>query len=377
MANEMSHSFTNLHLVEQMQKLTVPRQRALISMIAICEKHDLPADEILASFSNDLPRTPLEDRRRTRKFFWSRVQNLADESLADDSNSTFEKAAGHVGLLPDFANVAMRIQRENGTQGKFNEAWLRRSPDYLHDQSQSKSLFAQIVMLSLKVAFVLFVITFVMIRIIPELKEMMEEFGIEALVVFEMTIAFFDSLVKVWFVPFFLLLFLIPLFCMSAVRYLRRWNPFTWLRRERSRANKNRELLALQLIHGRDLNFDQSLENQFDYQFAEGQPVYNQTESQPKPENLTGAREIDWKKVQSNWKISKREVRLLATAGSSDVQGWLLSRSAVRRGRQDRSRSEFYTRFAVTTVNIIIGIFVFALAVTIISTLISVMANFQ
>ena len=377
MTNDTSHSFTNLRLVEQMQKLTVPRQRALISMLAICDKHDLQPDEILSSFSNDLPRTPLEDRRRTRRFYWSRVQDLADETKQDHSNSssTFEKAAGHLGLLPDFANIAMRIQNENETQDEFNHAWLNRAPDYLHDQSQPRSLFVQAFTVALKLVFVLWVITYVMIRIVPELKGMAEEFEMERQMMLEVSITLFATLAKFWFLPALILILLVPFFFNATAHYLKRWNPFTWQSRERSVDNKRRELLALQLSHQRVWNFDQSMENQFDYQFDEEQPVYNRRGSEPKTENLTNEEEIDWKQVQSNWKISSAEVRLLTTAGSSDVQGWLLSRSVEHRGRRERKRSEFWTQLLVTSVNVIIVIFVLLIAVTMITTLTSIMTN--
>ena len=55
-ATKIAHS----QLVQDFQQSCAPRQRMLLSLLAICNKYDLNPALLVASFANDLPRRDVE-----------------------------------------------------------------------------------------------------------------------------------------------------------------------------------------------------------------------------------------------------------------------------------------------------------------------------
>lgn len=358
--NPVARTFSNLQLVREIQQVAEPRQRALISLIAICDRHDIPPGELLTSFSNDLPRTPLENRRATRKFYWSKVRDLAEQ--IDDAPNGFMAASSFPKLLPEYANIAMEYQRKHGTQDELTQAWLNRSPDCWFDYVTPKSLFAMGFQTFLKLSFTAMVVTYVLINVIPQLREMIDEFGLTPSITFMVTIEIFDLAVKFWFLPVLILLFAGPLLLTALVGYLKRWNPFIWQKLNKAKGAESRRLLALRLAHHDLANPAHGFGQPFNYQFDD---VPTEQQIEPK-----GEEEIDWNQVRSFWSISKQETRWLQETDSADVQSWLLGRQIVQRNLAGQTRGKIQTGFFVTFVNVLVAIVVVLLAVSIFKILI-------
>ncbi len=353
-------------LVNEFQETCEPRQRALLSLLAICEKHHLAPTQLVASLSHDLPRTPLESRRKTRGFFWSRVLDISDElERVQAVPDALEKFPG---LLPNTVELALRLERETGTLPDLIDAWLNRPPDYVCDAKRNESFVARMFPLFLKTLVVFYVVVLVLIKIFPEFRSMMEEFGVDAPPIFQLTAMICNALNAFWFIPALLILIAIP-FCVPAIsRYCNRWNPFVWQQPILPSAVSTRQALALVIAHGKSISTNALKGFWKLHRTVDGSDAEISTQ-RVKP--------FDWDKLALRRIISNKEARALQMADSDAAQAWLLQKSAIKKYHRIEGRGMFFTRAVVTSANVFLGTLIFLLALSIFSTLISIMSQLQ
>ncbi len=357
-------TFAQNQLVRAFQETCAPRQRALLSLLAICKKHDLDPAQMVASLSQDLPRTFLESGRKTRNFYWSRVQDFSEElkqfPAIPDGLEKFPD------LLPNTVELALRLAREQGTLDELNDAWLNRPPDYVFDATQNESFVARMFPLFLKAFIILFFASFLMIFIVPEFMAMLEEFDVAVPPIFQLTVTTVGVIIRYVFVPVLIFLIAIPCCIPSWRRYFKRWNPFVWQQPILPSTVSTRRGLALIAAHGRSTSTDT----------LTGFPILKRVWDRSSAETkAVGDRHLDWQRLASQKIISGKEAHALEMADSGAVQAWLLQKSAIMRNHRIESRGLFFTRAVVTTVNVILGTLVLLLALSVISALISIMSH--
>ena len=337
--------FSEDQLVSGVQQACAPRQRALLSLLAICNKHHLAPASLVASFAKDLPRSPLEERRKTRKFYWSRTHEFSEE--LKQSPAIPDALEKFPGLLPGTVELALRLAQEAGTLDEFNEAWLNRSPDYVCDATRTKTSVNSMFSLMLKTLFMVLVAYFIFDRVFPELEAMTEEFGVELPPVFDFAAMILDELAKFWFIPAVLFLIAI-LFCIPALsRYFKRWNPFVWQQPISPGSVSRRQILALVTAHGKSISA-KALTGSW-------KSKRGLNHSEEKLENACD-KLMEWKPFAARRIISANEAAALKLSDSYDTQAWLLRKSSVATSERVVSRRVSFARAIVTIVNVLLGV---------------------
>ncbi len=355
--------FPNQELVRECQSCCEPRQRALISLMAICHKHDLRPAEFIASLAQDVPRTPFEKRRRTRKFFWSRVGLLADE--LSDPTSFLTGLDQFPGLLPNTVELAMRLESDNGSLPLFYQAWLNRPADFGFDTNrESKPIVSRLIVLFLLTLTIVSIAVFIGIRNVPVFQEIADEFGFEFDDRFEII---FAPLLHTTSVIMLLMLFSLPLILVVLPRYFRRWNPFVWRQPFVPKRVANRKALAMICEHGKTVPAD-ALKN------------FQRLQGVLKPGSSSGSdvkseMELDWMRLASQGIISRKEALVLHTAKSPAAQAWLIQKMLESQFQQHVDRQAFWNRTWETFVKLVLGSIVILLAFMVIWFLIQVMVE--
>ncbi len=357
--------FSHHQLVRELEEICQPRQRALLGLLAACQKHAVDPSPILASFAQDLPRTPFESRRRTRKFYWSRIEDLA-EQFPNDSAPT-EALVGIPGLLPEAVDLALQMEREHETLGDFNRAWLDR-PKFVGTRESRRSFIASVFPLILKFGIILWLTTFIMIWIVPELMHISEDFESERPVIFDVAVRICDQVAKLWVVPCLLVLLAIPLCLPGIQRYFRRWNPFTWQQPVFPMPVKTKQALTL-VLHYRKHISAASLSGFEKLKYALGFGDQDAENSLPQP--------INWQELGSQKILSRREVKALEISNSAEVRAWLLRKSSILHNHQIKTRDTIVSRVALAFIHIVLFVWVGLMTLMIFSALISIVQHLQ
>ena len=244
--------FAQNQLVNEIQETCAPRQRALLSLLAISQKHKLPPKQLVASFADDLPRTPLETRRRTRKFYWSRVHDFSEElKQAQSMPDSLEKFPG---LLPGAVELALRLEREAGTLDEFTDAWLNRPPDYVYEATRSQTFVNSMFTLFFKTFVIFNLAIFIVIKVFPEFQSMMEEFGVEPPPIFDFTATIFDALAKLLVYSIFAIPDRDPFLHSCRVKVLQTLEPIRLAATNFASSVSTRQVLALVTAHGKSIS---------------------------------------------------------------------------------------------------------------------------
>lgn len=360
--NEFPH-----HLVKEIQGSCAPRQRAVISVVAICQKHGIAPEALLKSFAADLPRTPLEPRRRTGKFYWSRVEQLAETCSAHPSIQAAISASP--GILPDAVAYAMLQEQQFGNSSEFNQAWLNRTQDVAFDSDPQESVIARVFPLIAKTLIIFGLALFILLWIFPEFMEMTEEFGITPPAILSFTSNVVETFLNLLWVPALALLLAIPLSFPSVRKFFRLWNPFNWRQPIIPQPIINRRALALTLQYGQT-NLGRS-SNQF-------RKLARSLET-PASDEASSARqsEIDWQRLVSQSVLSKTEGDAMQQTDSDESRAWILQRTATYHHRRIESRGAFVSRAIIYAIQIILAGIVILFALSIITTLVTLITHMQ
>ncbi len=219
-----------------------------------------------------------------------------------------------------------------------------------------------------KVAVILVLTAFIMLKIAPEFLMILQEFGMETPAIFNLWVTVCDRVARYWFLGALLMLVLVPLGIPAFRQFLRRFNPLSWRQPALTRATSRRRTLAMLAQSGTSI--------------AAAIPSVLATEPLRKMfRRLTRASEKmnegenAWASLASQHILSEREAKSLAMTDDSQTQAWLLRWSADKRARGRSTRIAFFSRVFVGLVNVGIGLFVFLTAAAIFSTLITIMRS--
>ena len=335
-SGEPIQQFIAVDMVADLLESCAPHQRALVSVLAVAERHNIDPLPLIISLAEEMP---LNDRRR--------ASDLANNIYAGaDPVAALDQIPN---LLPPETVLAIKLAGTEGNRSAFYEAWLDRFPgNQIASTDLSDETVPVLVRLLMRVFVVIAVLVLIMLKIVPEFREMFEEFGIELPLVTQLFISICDKILTLWFLPTMLVLCLIPVFFREIRQYLHRWSPLKWQQPVFSAAVVRRRSLALTAKTGNS--------------FKSSIPMILQNASLsrifPRLGNANDrieAGQNQWKSLAAERLISSREAEALLLTTSGDTQAWLLRWSAGDHQNRRSTRRSIWLRCCVITIDVILG----------------------
>ena len=331
---------------------STPHQRAALGLMAISHCYDLPLAPMLSRLGGEASGT-----------FARQTMFLASEVYRGEDPLTAIQDLDHV-MTPSSV-LALQVARENGSLSDLYQSVLRRPPQPDSGVDESKDIDARFSRLMIRGAFVMFLVSVVVLRVLSEFGKMLEEFDLEPPVAMGLVLRGLYLSGKLWFLW---VLMLILLGIWVAPRYLRRWNPDSWRKRVFPKSALRRQTLAI-------VAQDSDAAQTGIVRIASSSPVRRFFPKLDKASTRTDAEQASWESLAAQGVITKQEASTLASSQSGETQAWLLRWSANTLGDRERSKENRRMIYLIWIGNILLALVVFLISVSIFSTLLSIMAG--
>ena len=335
-----------------------PHQRAILRLFAACELNGIDPEPLLQGLGHEV-----SVRKRQRFVLLSMMLN--------DGVAPIEALEKAPRLLPPSSVLALRLAKESGRLDVLYTAIIDQSSDQsLSPPSHEDVITARLFRLFGKTVLILSIISFVMLKIVPEFRKMFEEFGLEIPRPM-MSLMEVCSIILPYagIIPIVICLWIVLQF--SALRqYLGRWNPSTWQRHVSPAPVERQRALAMLA--------------QADQPIASGiasvekkKPFRNLMKKFSKAKNKMAQGTSVWDSLASTSVISRRDAKALSQTSSNETQAWLLRWSANNRESKSATNTAFWFRVFVAAVHIGLGLFVRLTAIAVFSTMTSLIGGMQ
>ena len=354
--------------VKEFQLGSAPRQRALLSMLAISEEYGIDKSLLVSSLAQDQPKIFFESRRKTGRNFRQKLLRLA-EAFEKDGEDTDKPIQAIPKLLPIAMLLGRKLERDQGNLSSLNQAWLDRHSETFQTDRPEDLLASRIMRLAARSLVVLFFASTIMIRVFPEFSAMLSEFGIEEPPVFQMANTFVNGFMKLWFFVPLLIMCMAPFFFPTFVHYLRRWNPFVWRQPNFSSSTRRRRILAL--ISQSGTSVYSGVKSLMGFKAAKLSYKKLQKTKDRMDEGVN-----EWTSLASQKFISKQDARALALTASPETHAWILRRVATNNEHLRSRRSLYLVRLLVIVVNFILGALIILLTFSVLSVLLTIIQSF-
>ena len=193
-----------------------PHQMVLLNLLATSQMYDIPIEPLIRGLEKESP-----------LIFRSRVKKIADSIAA--GGDPLEAIVGSR-LLPETTNTILMSARQGNRLNDFYTSVLEADQDKRDEIGINDHPFFKVARLVMLLWFTAGMLTFILIKIVPEFKAMTEEFGIELPGVMELFISISDTVVRYWFVFPAVLLLLTPWYFPSVLSGFKYLNPLNWRR---------------------------------------------------------------------------------------------------------------------------------------------------
>ncbi len=354
---DLGQKFALAQTATELLEVSAPYQRALLRMLAVCERDNIAPAPLVLSLAIELPAK-----------YRDRVERLAEQLK---QGVDVVDALDEIPVLPPSVELALRLANQNGTLPALNAALLARYSEIgMYRTSREESNWSKCMRLAGLVFVMTCLLAYLMINVVPESKSMLEEFGVELPSTLQLLITICDYAVKFWFLWLLPLIILLP-FCFGAFRrYLRRWNPLIWRQHVDSPSVSRRRSLAL---------FTQSgLSAKSGIEMILGiQPLRRLFKGLNQANDRIEKGQGKWESLAAEKIISKRDAEALALSTNADTQAWLLRWSATARQNRNESQAGVLTRIFIGVVYVALGILVFLACSGVFLTLINIMKSLQ
>ena len=332
----------------------LPHQRAVFGVLAIAEHCRLDPVPLLYQLSDEMPGS---DRYTTRLLAEQIQQGVAPQEAINQS----------AGLLTPLSQFAWRIACDLNVVPQLNRELLNRSPEIADvwttaDNGTSLSKFGR---LFFRAVFFLAILSFVLLKIVPELKTMLDEFEIEMPAAMTLWLRISDFVVD-WslLIPVLFLILLLTSFPLWK-EYLQRWNPNRWRQRPLHPTVARRRALALAL-QTRPTDLDNPVTPLFSDRLAELFPGFPAVNARIKNGQTT------WAAIRSENLISQRDLTSIKSTGSPESQAWLLRWSAANQQDYRETKTALLQRSVSAAIHVALGLLVLLICLAIFTTLIDV-----
>lgn len=329
----------------------MPHQFVFLNLLAVSQHYEIPLPPLLDALGDE---TPLVFRQRTK--------TIAEKITA---GADVVEAIVQSELLPNTTNMALRLASESGTLDEFYESVLSRSQDREEQQIVDNPFF-QMFRLFIYTLFVFLILTYFAVRVVPEFKAMLEEFGIKETGILEVFISVCNTFVNFWFVIPVIFLLTSPFYFPALLGGLKYINPVNWRTPFGDPLNNLRRATAVAAECETDLT--SGLKVVVDGQL--GSPKFSLLSNavagianHPSP----------WHALSEKRIVSQREANSLEKVSSGETQAWLLRWKNSVSEKKESSRSVFVLRLFAGVVHLVLAIMVFLTALTVFSTLIQIL----
>ena len=206
---------------DEILETTNIHQQALVRMLAVASEHKLNAANLLEDLRVEMRSATARDIPRVVSGLRSGVP----------IGSVFNQIPG---VVPESVVMAMADVQSQGLQKPLNQALLN-APTIRRregDHAQDTTIVSKLGGLFWRFIFATNILTFMMLFVVPQFKDMFEEFGIEMPSSMRHLIEFSNVAIQFWFV-FALIFFAVGLYLLIwkrhvLVSYFTRWIPSRW-----------------------------------------------------------------------------------------------------------------------------------------------------
>ena len=286
-------------------------QQTLVRMLAVASEHNLNAANLLEDLS-------VEMKSATARDIPLVVSDLR-------SGTPVESALAAVpGVVPESVVMALDVAQSQGLQKPLNQALLsignRRNEI---DHQEDTTVVSKLIGLFQRYVFTICILTFMMLFIIPQFKDMFEEFGIDMPISMELLVELSDLFTKLWFVPAsFILafgLFLVLKRPHLFVSYFIRWIPNRWQQPVLTKSARKDRSFAW-VVRANDDSIDAAIR----FVSSNGIGVKTKKRIAAAKKIESGTEVLD--ALTTERVISKRASDVVSKASSSESASWLLRR---------------------------------------------------
>ena len=359
-SNQEAHSIDpfDFERVRELLDSCTPPQRSLLALLAIghCKKIDV---------TRLIDGLAIEQNR----VFQFRGRQLSDRMRDGEQAEDIIKSLP--GLLSPECVLAMQLAKQNGTLPGFYESVQEQRNTKRGVQNLiADSVWPGLFRLAAKCMLVLFVLTYIALKITPELLMILSEFDIEIPGLFGLFLYLLDMVCRFWFIFLLPVLLMAPFAIGSLRRYFKRFLPTSWRDQTDAPNVVQRKSIALTTKAGRSPKDGTAtiLNGQFLRKVVKKIRAANK--------KMNSGRE-DWSSLASAKVISSKEASALAMSENPETQSWLLQYSANQKKRRRGSQTRFWATTLIVVVNLGLAIFISLTAVSIISVLIKIMEEIQ
>ena len=319
-----------------------PHQRAILGMLALSDRHQLPLSDLLADLKLEIPRR-----------FRDSIDQVNDEIA--EGITPIESIARQRGLLPVPAIAAINLAQESNQLGLLYDRVLERTEEVSEViPSERQKILWSLLRNGFIYLIIFTVFTFVCVKIIPELKDMSEEFGMETVVIFD----WFGVMAKFWFIPFLIFMLITTLLSPAIYRFVMEallgWNPHFWQTRSMSSAAEKRKLLSRITAMGDNLS--SNMENMLGLSS-------NSDGNDESSQRLA---------IATDKVVSRAESLAVSSTTSNETESWLLDFFSRRFESNLDAHSILIIKILIIIANVIMGLFAILIICSIFLTLLSI-----
>jgi len=322
----------------ELAPLLTAQQRALLSLLATAEIHQLDLKSLLVGFADETGQNVVQQF----------AERLSPGVHPLDVAPEFDR------LMPKTCLTALNSSRASGTLSSFYRSWLSQSVDdrvnWVRHENTNAALIGRLV---LRTLICVWLLSFIALYVIPEHMKMYEEFGIEINSTARLFLWSLSMIVK--FSPlFFIIAACVCIYIIGFRRsiiknYFRRWFPGRWRQVVLPKPILKRKLMAWDLLAFRGLR---------------GAASSNATDEAP---------QTDWDALVKSRSLGSREATVMKSTSSLETQAWLLRNMADNKLEARKSRAALFVGSVSFLFQAVLAILIIMATFTIFSMLLEVM----
>lgn len=340
--------------IEDLFSICTPTQTAVLGLLAQSQSTGIDPTPFLDALANELPKS---DRNC--------VLEMATHFR--ENNSLIDTVESSAGFFPSPVVLAFRLANDSGKLGKLCRSIANR-PIYVPVAGSpiEQTPFGRFAWAIWQGCFMLFVMTFIMLFIIPQFEEMFSEFGIELPSVTIWLIKF-ATFVCQWGLVLFALLagFAVWHLVRSYEIILRRFSSLRWRQQEHAPAVQTK--LNLAWLSDSGLGFAEGLSH-----LSHSEPNRRMAAKIKQAKTRTEDGQAPWKALAITGVLSDKESLAIETASSPETRSWLLRQMAFAQAQRFRSWSATRIRLYTSLINIAFGLLVLLFCVGLFAPLIHI-----
>ena len=309
---------------DELSETTSIHQQVILRMLAVAEEHNLNA----ANLVQDLG---VEMKSATARRIPFLVEDLQSGLSAE------EALARNPGLIPESAVMALAATKSKGLTKPLNQALLNTNNRRKSGGTGEEDLEAidRVTKLAWKYFFATSVLTFMMLFVIPQFKDMFEEFAIELPWAMQLLIEASNLFAMYWFV-FALIAMAIGIYIILKhprflARYFTRWIPSRWQQPVVTKRVQNELSLAWVVQTSDDLP-------QAAKQFINKSGVSDEKLERLKAVEKSGESDGVFEALANTRGFPKRSQQVVSTASSRESAAWILRRTSKENQFNRRQR---------------------------------------